>query len=51
MPIGAEESPESPGDSSESSDFEASSQDAEKFVLALHNCTKILERLFEDFLF
>ena len=40
MPIGAEESPESPGDSSESSDFEASSQDAEKFVLALHNCTK-----------
>ena len=51
MPIGAEESPESPGDSSESSDFEASSQDAEKFVLALHNCTKILERLFGDFLF
>lgn len=39
IPIGAEESPESPGDSSESSDFEASSQDAEKFVLALHNCT------------
>nr|UWG05060.1 MAG: hypothetical protein [Bacteriophage sp.] len=36
MPIGAEESPESPGDSPESSDFEASPQDAEKFVLALH---------------
>ena len=37
---GANHTPESPGDSSESSDFEASSQDAEKFVLALHNCTK-----------
>ena len=40
IPIGAEDSPESPGDSPESSDFEASPQDAEKFVLALHNCTK-----------
>ena len=49
IPIGAEDSPESPGDSPESSDFEASPQDAEKFVLALHNRTKILERLFGDF--
>lgn len=40
IPIGAEDSPESPGDSPESSDFEASPQDAEKFVLALHNRTK-----------
>lgn len=39
IPIGAEDSPESPGDSPESSDFEASPQDAEKFVLALHNRT------------
>ena len=37
IPIGAEDSPESPGDSPESSDFEASPQDAEKFVLALHS--------------
>ena len=51
IPIGAEDSPDSPGDSPESSDFEASPQDAEKFVLALHNRTKILERLFGDFLF
>ena len=51
IPIGAEDSPESPGDSPESSDFEASPQDAEKFVLALHDRTKILERMFGDFLF
>ena len=40
IPIGVEDFPENPGDSPESSGFGAPSQDAEKFVLALHNCTK-----------
>ena len=50
IPIDVEDSSDNSGESSDSADFEASSPGAEKFVLALHDCTKILERLFGDFL-